>query len=35
MLDMTKVELEPVLDPDIYIFLEKGIRSGVSYISNR
>ena len=35
MLNMTKVELELIPDPDIYIFLEKGTRGGVSYISNR
>ena len=35
MLDMTKVELELIADPDIYIFFEKGMRGGVLYISNR
>ena len=35
MLNMTKVELELIPDPDMYIFLEKGTRGGVSYISNR
>ena len=35
MLNMTKVELELISDPDIYIFFEKGTRGGVSYISNR
>ena len=32
---MTKVELELITDPDMYIFFEKGMRGGVSYISNR
>ena len=35
MLSMTKVELELIPDPDMYIFFEKGMRGGVSYISNR
>ena len=35
MLDMTKVELELVADPDMYIFFEKGTRGRVSHISNR
>ena len=35
MLKMTKVELELVPDPDMYIFLDKGTRGGISYISNR
>ena len=35
MLDMTKVELELIPDPDMYIFFEKGRRGGVSHISNR
>ena len=30
MLNMTKVELELISDPGMYIFLEKGIRDGVS-----
>ena len=30
-----KVEPELIPDPDTYIFLEKGTRIGVSYISNR
>ena len=29
-----KEKLELVPDPDIYIFFEKGTRSGVSFISN-
>ena len=32
---MTKVELELIPYPDMYIFSEKGARAGVSYASNR
>ena len=35
MLNMTEIKLELISDPDMYIFFEKGMRSGVSYISNR
>ena len=35
MLNMTKVKSELILNPDMCIFLEKGMRGGVSYISNR
>ena len=35
MLNMTKVELELISDLDMFIFFEKGMRGGVSYISNR
>ena len=35
ILNMTKVELELISDLDMYIFFEKGMRGGVSYISNR
>ena len=35
MLNMTKIKLELISDPDMYIFFEKGMRGGVSYISNR
>ena len=35
MLKMTKIELELVPDPDIYILFEKGARGGISCISNR
>ena len=32
---MTKVKLKFISDPDMYIFFEKGMRGGVSYIFNR
>ena len=35
MLKMTKVELEKISDPDKYMFIEKGLRGGVSYINRR
>ena len=35
MLNMTKIKLELISDPDMYIFFKKGTRGGVSYISNR
>ena len=35
MLNMTKVELELIPDPGMFIFFQKGMRGGVSYISNR
>ena len=35
MLNMAKVKLELISDLDMYIFFEKGMRGGVSYISNR
>ena len=34
MLNITKVELELITDPDMYVFFEKGMKGGVSYISN-
>ena len=34
-LEMIKIDLELILDPDRYIFFEKGTRGGLSYISNR
>ena len=34
MLNMTKVKLELISDPDMYIFFEKGMRGEVSYVSN-
>ena len=30
---MTKVDLEFISDADIYLFFEKGMRGGASYIS--
>ena len=35
MLKMIKVELEKISDPDIHLFIEKGMRRGISYVSNR
>ena len=35
MLKMTKIKLELISDPDMYIFFEKGTRGGISYIFNR
>ena len=35
MLNMTKVELELISDAYMYLFFQKGMRGGVSYISNR
>ena len=35
MLNMTEINLELISDPDMHIFFEKGIRGGISYISNR
>ena len=35
MLNMSKTKLELISDPAMYIFFEKGMRGGVSYISNR
>ena len=34
MLKMTKVKLELVSDPGMYIFFEEGTRGGISHISN-
>ena len=34
MLNMTKVEFELITDPDFYIFFQKSMRDGASYISN-
>ena len=30
-----KVELEAISDAEVYFFFEKGMRGGVSYISNK
>ena len=35
MLNLIKVELELIPDPDMCLFFEKGMRGGVSYISKR
>ena len=35
MINMTKIKLELISDPDMYIFFEKGMRCGVPYISDR
>ena len=35
MLKMTEVELEKISDTDEYIFIEKGLRGGISYITKR
>ena len=35
LLNMTKVELELIPDPDMHILFDKHTRGGVSYISNR
>ena len=35
MLNMTGVKLEKISDMDKYLFIEKGLRGGISYISKR
>ena len=35
MLKMTDIELEKISDIDKYLFIEKGLRGGVSYIAKR
>ena len=35
MLKMTGVELEKIANVDMYLFIEKGWRGGISYIAKR
>ena len=35
MLKMTGVKLEKISDIDMYLFIEKGLREGISYIAKR
>ena len=35
MLKMTVVKLEQISDIDKYLFFEKGLRGGISYIAKR
>ena len=35
MLQIAKIKLELIPDPDMYIFLKKGTRRGTTYVSNR
>ena len=35
MRKMTKIKLEKINDIDVHLFIEKGIRGGISYISKR
>ena len=35
MLNMKKIELELIPDPYMFIIFEKGMRGGISFISNR
>ena len=35
MLKMTGVKLEKILNIDMYLFIEKELRGGISYIANR
>ena len=35
MLNVTKINLELISDPDMFMFFKKGMGAGVSYISNR
>ena len=35
MLKMTGIKLKKINDIDMYLFLEKGMRGGISYISKK
>ena len=35
MLKMTDIKLEKISDIDQYLFIEKGLRGGISYIAKR
>ena len=35
MLKMTGMRLENIADIDVYLFIEKGLRGGISYIAKR
>ena len=35
MLKMTRIELELISHRDMYLFIEKGIKGGISYIAKR
>ena len=35
MLKMTDVKLDKIFDIDMYLFIEKGLRGGISYITKR
>ena len=35
MLKMTGVKLEKIIDIDMYLFIEKGVRGGISYNAKR
>ena len=35
LLKCTNIELEQITDPDLYLFIEKGLRGGISMVSHR